>query len=62
MSPTGEVGINATISKDITEKISVEHKQSTLKNTKLSIPTPLTMDELEQLMVDYGIMKPEEVA
>lgn len=34
VSPTGEVGINATISKDITEKISVEHKQSTLKNPK----------------------------
>ncbi len=34
VSPTGEVGINAIISKDITEKISVEHKQSTLKNPK----------------------------
>ncbi|MFN3471034.1 MAG: translocation/assembly module TamB domain-containing protein, partial [Aquificaceae bacterium] len=34
LSPTGEVGINATISKDITEKISIEHRQSTLKNPK----------------------------
>lgn len=32
------------------------------ENRKLSIPTPLSMDELEQLLVDYGIMKPEEVA
>lgn len=32
------------------------------ENRKLSIPTPLTMDELEQLLVEYGIMKPEEVA
>ncbi|MCS6957756.1 MAG: translocation/assembly module TamB domain-containing protein [Aquificaceae bacterium] len=34
LSPTGEVGINATISKDITERISVEHRQSTLRNPK----------------------------
>ncbi len=34
VSPTGEVGITTTISKDITERISVEHRQSTLKNPK----------------------------
>lgn len=32
------------------------------ENKKLAIPTPLTMEELENLLVEYGIMKPEEVA
>ncbi|MCS7262027.1 MAG: translocation/assembly module TamB [Aquificaceae bacterium] len=34
LSPTGEVGLNAVISKDITERLSVEHKQSTLKDPR----------------------------
>lgn len=34
VSPTGEVGISATVSKDITERMSVEHRQSTLRNPK----------------------------
>ncbi|MFN3599186.1 MAG: translocation/assembly module TamB domain-containing protein, partial [Aquificaceae bacterium] len=34
LSPTGEVGINTTISKEITERIHLEHRQSTLKNPK----------------------------
>ncbi|MCX8164594.1 MAG: translocation/assembly module TamB [Aquificaceae bacterium] len=34
ISPTGEVGLNAVISKDITERISLEHRQSTLRNPK----------------------------
>ncbi|MEJ7556039.1 MAG: translocation/assembly module TamB domain-containing protein [Aquificaceae bacterium] len=34
VSPTGEVGLNATISKDLTPRITVEHRQSTLKNPR----------------------------
>lgn len=34
VSPTGEVGLSATISKDLTQRITVEHRQSTLKNPK----------------------------
>ncbi|MCS6875870.1 MAG: translocation/assembly module TamB [Aquificaceae bacterium] len=33
-SPTGEAGVNAVISKDLTDRISVEHKQSTFRNPK----------------------------
>jgi nitrogenase iron protein NifH len=31
-------------------------------NTKLTIPTPLTMDELEALLMEFGIIEDEEVA
>jgi len=31
------------------------------ENTNLVIPTPLTMDELEQLLMDFGIMESEEI-
>ncbi len=34
VSPTGDVGINASVSKDITERVSVEYKQSTSKDPK----------------------------
>ncbi|MDW8294989.1 MAG: translocation/assembly module TamB domain-containing protein [Aquificaceae bacterium] len=34
MSTTGEVGISASISKEITDRLSVEHRQSTLKDPK----------------------------
>ena len=34
VSPTGEVGINAVISKDVGQRLSIEHRQSTLKNPK----------------------------
>jgi nitrogenase iron protein NifH len=29
-------------------------------NKNLVIPTPLTMDELEKLLMDFGIMESEE--
>jgi len=32
------------------------------ENKKLVVPTPLTMDQLEDLLVKYGLLKPEEVA
>lgn len=32
------------------------------ENTNLVIPTPLTMDELEQLLMDFGMLESEEVA
>jgi len=32
------------------------------ENTNLVIPTPLTMDELEQLLMDFGILESEEIA
>ncbi len=34
VSPTGEVGLNVTVSKEINQRITVEHRQSTLKNPK----------------------------
>ncbi|MEJ5339882.1 MAG: translocation/assembly module TamB domain-containing protein [Aquificaceae bacterium] len=34
VSPTGEVGVNATVSKDLSQRISVEHRQSTLRNPR----------------------------
>jgi nitrogenase iron protein NifH len=48
-----------------------EHKQAEeyrtlarkiLENKKLVIPTPLTMDELEGLLMEFGIMAPEDEA
>ncbi|MBM7868421.1 nitrogenase iron protein [Heliobacterium gestii] len=32
------------------------------ENKKLVIPTPLTMDELEELLIQYGILEDEETA
>ena len=29
-------------------------------NTKLTIPTPLAMDDLEQLLLDFGLMDDDE--
>jgi nitrogenase iron protein NifH len=33
-----------------------------LENKKLVIPTPLTMEELEELLMEFGIMAPEDEA
>jgi nitrogenase iron protein NifH len=32
------------------------------ENRKLVVPTPLTMDELEELLITYGIMEDEATA
>jgi nitrogenase iron protein NifH len=50
---------------------SPQHKQAEeyrmlakkiLENKKLVIPTPLTMEELEELLMEFGIMAPEDEA
>ena len=33
-----------------------------LENKKLVVPTPLTMEELEGLLMEFGIMAPEDEA
>lgn len=34
--------------------------QKVINNKKLAIPTPLTMDELEDLLMEYGVMQQED--
>ncbi len=50
---------------------SPQHKQAEeyrtlakkiLENKKLVVPTPLTMEELEELLMEFGIMAPEDEA
>ncbi|TCJ14902.1 nitrogenase iron protein [Parasulfuritortus cantonensis] len=36
--------------------------QKVISNTKFVIPNPLTMDELEQLLMDFGIMEAEDTS
>jgi nitrogenase iron protein NifH len=31
-----------------------------IENTNLNIPTPITMDELEELLMEFGIMDVED--
>jgi nitrogenase iron protein NifH len=33
-----------------------------MNNTKFIIPTPITMDELEELLMEFGIMDEEDLA
>ncbi len=34
--------------------------QKVFENTNLTIPTPVTMDELEELLMEFGIMEEED--
>jgi nitrogenase iron protein NifH len=34
--------------------------QKVVENTNLNIPTPCTMDELEDLLMEFGIMEEED--
>jgi nitrogenase iron protein NifH len=34
--------------------------QKIIKNEKLTIPTPLEMDELEELLIEFGLLGDEE--
>ena len=48
---------------DPTHKQSDEYRQLALKiidNKRLVIPTPITMDELEDLLMEFGIMEAED--
>jgi nitrogenase iron protein NifH len=33
-----------------------------INNTNLNIPTPITMDELEELLMEFGIMEEEDTS
>ncbi len=36
--------------------------QKVIENTNLNIPTPITMDELEDLLMEFGIMEEEDLS
>jgi nitrogenase iron protein NifH len=39
-----------------------ELAQKVIENTDLNIPTPITMDELEELLMEFGIMEEEDTS
>ena len=48
---------------DPTHKQAEEYRQlanKVIENTNLNIPTPITMDELEDLLMEFGIMEEED--
>ena len=50
---------------DPTAKQSDEYRalaQKVINNTNLNIPTPITMDELEELLMEFGIMEEEDTS
>ena len=50
---------------DPTAKQSDEYRalaQKVINNTNLNIPTPISMDELEELLMEFGIMDEEDTS
>ena len=50
---------------DPTAKQADEYRalaQKIIANDKLAIPTPITMDELEDLLMEFGILEEEDTS
>ncbi len=60
-----EIRRMTVIEYDPTAKQADEYRalaQKIIDNKKFVIPTPLTMDELEELLMEFGIMEEEDEA
>ena len=58
-----EIRRMTVIEYDPTHKQADEYRQlanKVIENTNLNIPTPITMDELEDLLMEFGIMEEED--
>ena len=58
-----EIRRMTVIEYDPTSKQADEYRQlatKVIENTNLNIPTPITMDELEDLLMEFGIMEEED--
>ena len=58
-----EIRRMTVIEYDPTHKQADEYRQlanKVIENTNLNIPTPITMDELEELLMEFGIMEEED--
>ena len=58
-----EIRRMTVIEYDPTHKQAEEYRQlanKVIENTNLNIPTPITMDELEDLLMEFGILEEED--
>jgi nitrogenase iron protein NifH len=58
-----EIRRMTVIEYDPTHKQADEYRtlaKKVIENTNLNIPTPITMDELEDLLMEFGIMEEED--